>query len=231
VDFQFVYSPVIAQLIGPLLHLPFAAFVAVIRAAEILSLVLIAGPLAAPAILLDPVAAELNAANINLVLALALVLGFRWPALWALPLWTKPSMGIALLWFGVRREWRALATSLGTAGALALGSFLLAPSLWFDWINLLRDGTVQVGLWPFPYPIWVRLPIAAMLVIWGARTNRRWTVVAAAVIALPRLYFQSPAMLLGVLPLLTGIGPQVAWITRRLGRLNVQALAPVPEPD
>jgi hypothetical protein len=55
--------------------------------------------------------------------------------------------------------------------------------------------------------------------------------VAAATIALPRLYFQSPALLLGMLPLLGGIGPNVAWITRRLGRLNGQPSAPAPGPS
>jgi hypothetical protein len=219
-DFQFVYSPAAAQLAAPLLKLPFDVFVAIVRAFEIGSLVLIAGPVAAPAIVIPPVAAELNAANINLVLALVMVLGFRWPALWAIPLLTKPSMGVGLLWFVVRREWRSLAIAVGTAGAIAGLSFALAPRLWFDWVDLLRNGTAQVGLWPFPVPVIYRVPVAVAIVIWGARTNHRWAVTVAAVVALPRLYFLSPAMLVGVLPLIDGIGDRVSWFARRLGGLD-----------
>jgi hypothetical protein len=219
-DYQFVYSPAAAQILSPLLALPFDVFVAVVRAAEIGSLVLLAGPLTLPVIFLDPVAAEVNAANINLILALVMVLGFRWPALWAIPLLTKPSMGIGLVWFVVRREWRAFGLAVGTAALIGGISFVFAPSLWFDWLNLLTGGTAQVGLWPFPYPIWLRVPIAIALVGWGAPRNHRWTVVVAAFIALPRLYFLSPAMLVGVIPLVGVVGSKLAWIVRRLGRLD-----------
>ena len=34
---------------------------------------------------------------------------------------------------------------------------------------------------------------------WGARTDRPWVVVVAVTIAAPRLYFQTPAMLVGLL--------------------------------
>ena len=56
---------------------------------------------------------ELAGGNIHLLLAAAMVLGFRWPATWALVLLTKITPGIGLLWFVVRREWRQLAIALG----------------------------------------------------------------------------------------------------------------------
>ena len=44
------------------------------------------------------------------------------------------------------------------------------------------------------------LPAAVALVIWGARTARRWTVVVSSMLALPVLWFAAPAMLVGILP-------------------------------
>jgi hypothetical protein len=211
--YQFVYSPPIAAAMSPLLGLPFDAFVALIRGAEMASLVVLAGPLAGFLLIVPPVATELNAANINIVLALMMVLGFRWPVLWVLPLLTKPSMGIGLIWFLVRGEWGKLALAIIPTTLIGLVSVLVAPHLWADWIVLLTTGTPDVGLWPFPVPVIYRLPVALALVVWGARTNRRWTVIAAAFIALPRLYFLSPALLVGIIPLLRGES-WLAWLRR-----------------
>ena len=71
-------------------------------------------------------------------------------------------------------------------------------------MEFLANDTPHTGGWPFPYPLLLRLPLAVVLVAWGARTNHRWVVPAAALLALPRLYFQSPALLLAILPALHG---------------------------
>jgi hypothetical protein len=218
-DFQFGYSPVIAQLWAPLLDLPFAVFAGLLRTLEVVSLVALTGPLAGPLIFTTPVASEINAANINLPIAVIMVLGFRWPALWAFPLLTKPSMGVGLLWFVLRGEWRKAAIPIGIAGALALGSFVLDPRVWFEWLNYLRINP-QDGGWPYPYPLWARLPISIVLVIWGARTNRPWTVALASALALPRLYYQSPAILIALVPLVPWLGRLVVPWTRRIARLD-----------
>lgn len=201
---QFVYTPVAAQVLTPFLELPFATFVALLRLVGLVSLVALAGPATLPALLLPPVAAEINAANINFVMGLAIVAAFRWPALWAFPLLTKVTPGVGVLWFGVRREWRAFAIAIGTALGLVAVSFLANPSLWVQYVEFLATDTPHVAGWPFPYPLLLRLPLAAGLVIWGAKADRRWVVPAAALLALPRLYFQSPALLLAVLPVLHG---------------------------
>ena len=223
VDFQFVYPPVAAQLMAPLFTLPFDVFVGLLRLIEVASLVVLAGPIAAPLLFASPVTAEVNAANINLLLGAVMVLGFRWPALWAIPLLTKPSLGVGLIWFVVRGEWRKAAIPIAIAGVLAGGSFLLAPQLWSDWLTLLANGTAQVGEAPYPYSIWARLPIALAIVIWGARTNRPWTVVVASALALPRLYFQSPAILIALIPVLPRLGRIVVPWTYRLARLDTIA--------
>lgn len=226
-QFQFAYSPVVAQLMAPLFQWPFPMFAALLRVIEVVSLIFLTGPLAGALIFTTPVASEINAANINLLIAVIMVLGFRWPALWAVPLLTKPSMGVGLVWFLVRGEWRKLAIPIAIAGALALGSFALNQRVWFEYFTFLTSGTAQDGGWPYPYPIWARLPISLALVIWGGRTNRPWTVALASAFALPRLYYQSPAMLIALVPLVPWLGRLVVPWVRRIGQLD--SIAP-PEP-
>ncbi len=215
---QFAYTPVAAQLLTPFVQLPFATFVALIRLVDLMALVALAGPATLFALFLPPVAVEINAANINFPMGLAIVAAFRWPALWAFPLLTKVTPGVGVLWFAVRREWRPFGIAVGLTAGLAAVSFLANPSLWFDYVEFLANDTPHDGGWPFPYPILLRLPLAIVLVVWGARTNRRWVVPAAALLALPRLYFQSPALLLAVLPTLYGGWASIErWPRRRRG--------------
>ena len=150
---------------------------------------------------LPPVALELYGGNIHILLAVAIVLGFSHPWTWSFVLLTKPSAGVGLLWFVVRREWRNLGIALGSTAVLCVVAFVLMPSLWHDWITAIVDnlGTAAPAN-AVPVPLWLRLILSALLVVWGARTDRRWTVVVAAMLALPALWFGSFAMLIGVIP-------------------------------
>ena len=47
----------------------------------------------------------------------------------------------------------------------------------------------------------LRLPVALVLVAWGARTDRRWTVPVAALLALPVIWLTSLSMLAALVPL------------------------------
>jgi hypothetical protein len=59
------------------------------------------------------------------------------------------------------------------------------------------------GTWAsVPIPLLLRLPAAIALVVWGARTDRRWTVPVASMLALPALWYGGISMLLAVIPLL-----------------------------
>ena len=108
----FLYTPPFA-LFGAVLHLlPFELVVTAWRLGQSASLLLLAGPFAAFAVFTYPVASELNLGNVNLYIALAAVVGLRWPAVWSFVLITKPSCGVGLLWFVARRDWRALRTAL-----------------------------------------------------------------------------------------------------------------------
>lgn len=137
-----------------------------------------------------PVALELYHGNIDLLIAAAVALGFRYPWTWGFILLTKVTPGVGLVWFAVRREWRSLAIALGVTGVIVAVSVVVNPQLWMDWFAFLGSaesgGTVaqfQIGI-----PLWARLIGALALVIWGARTSRRWTVVVAATFGLPILW-------------------------------------------
>ncbi len=144
--------------------------------------------------------------NIEILLAGAIVLSFRWPGAWSFVLLTKVTPGIGLLWYVVRREWRNLAIALGTTVAIVAVSFALAPDLWFAWPRSIlavqgRPGALDLVL---------RIGAALLLVAWGARTDRRWVLIVAGTLALGWLDLKTTAMLAGLgafLPRLPGDGP------------------------
>ncbi|HEY8990183.1 MAG TPA: glycosyltransferase family 87 protein [Candidatus Limnocylindrales bacterium] len=202
----YVYSPAFLQLVSPLTALPWQAFMAVWTALLILAVRFLTGPRLLAAGLLFPFAAmEVAGGNVSLLLAAAIVVGFRWPAAWSIVLLTKITPGIGLLWFAVRREWRSLAIALGVTAAIALVSFVVLPGQWRAWIDVVVQNALagKSGTWAsVPIPLWIRLPFAIALVVWGARTDRRWTVPVASMLALPALWYGGLSMLLAVIPLL-----------------------------
>jgi glycosyl transferase family 87 len=193
----FLYSPPIALLMSVVQDLvPFEAFYTTVRGVEMIALALLTGPAIGLALLIPAVAIEINAANVNVLLVGAVVLGFRYPWTWAFVILTKVTPGIGLLWFAVRREWRSFWTAVGVTAAIASVSFLLAPWLWGDYLAALVAEPDES-----PFKIWWRLPIAAAVVIWGARANHRWALMLAVFLAMPRWYFLSPVILVGLFPL------------------------------
>jgi hypothetical protein len=214
------YSPAFAQALFPLNLLPWPLFVAVWTAILIAAVWLLTGP---EFFLLGLVvgAMEIAGGNVSLLLALAIVAGFRHPWTWSFAMLTKITPGVGLLWFALRREWRALGIALGATAAVAAVSYLLAPQAWHDWIDLLRANTSKGGTWAaVPVPLLVRGPIGVVLIAWGARRNQRWTVPVGAMLALPALWYGSLSMLLAVIPLTTREERARAWarLTRRTQR-------------
>jgi glycosyl transferase family 87 len=200
----YVYSPAFLQLVSPLTALPWQAFMAVWTALLIAAVRFLTGPRLLAAGLLFPFTLmEIAGGNVSLLLAVAIVVGFRWPATWALVLLTKITPGIGLLWFAVRGEWRSLVIALGATAAIGAASYLVLPSAWPRWFEVIVDNAGKGGTWAsVPIPLVIRLPAAAALVVWGARTDRRWTVPVASMLALPALWYGGISMLLAVIPLL-----------------------------
>jgi hypothetical protein len=194
----YFYSPVFTQLLGPLHALPWPVFAGLWTLALTAVLAWLGGRWFGYLLIVPFVAIELAMGNIHILLAGAIVLGFRWPAAWAFVLLTKVTPGIGLFWFIARHEWRSLAIALGVTAVLAAVSFAYAPSLWFDWIAVLRTtqaNPVRAST-PFDFiPLPARIAIAAGLVVWAARTDRRWVMPVAATLALPVVYLNGLALL------------------------------------
>ncbi len=211
------YSPAFAQLLFPLNLLPWPLFVAAWTAILLAAVWFLAGP---DYLLLGLVigAMEIAGGNVSLLLALAIVKGFRHPWTWSFVLLTKITPGVGLLWFALRREWRQLAIALGASAAIIALSYLLMPQAWRDWIDLLSANTSKAGTWAaIPIPLLVRGPIGVLLIAWGARRDQRWTVPVGAMLALPALWYGSLSMLLAVIPLTTPAERVRAW-ARLTGR-------------
>jgi hypothetical protein len=189
----YLYSPAFAQVFGLIGLLPREVFIVGWTAFIAGVAVWLARPWPAALLILSlPVSQDVVIGNIHVLMAAAIVLGFRWPGFWAFVLLTKVTPGIGLLWFAVRREWRSLFVALGITAAIVAVSFAIAPQTWVDWISVLRGngGNESGRLVP-------RLVLAAIICAWGALTDRRWTVPLAAMIALPVIWSDAFAMLLG----------------------------------
>ncbi|HEY7737086.1 MAG TPA: glycosyltransferase family 87 protein [Candidatus Limnocylindrales bacterium] len=223
----YVYSPAFLQLVTPLSALPWQAFVAVWAAIAIAVTRWLTGPRLLAAGLLFPFTAmEIAGGNIHLLLAGAIVAGFRWPGTWALVLLTKITPGIGLLWFAVRREWRALFIAGGVTAVIVAASFIVLPGAWRQWLDVILANAGRGGTWAsVPVPLWIRLPLAVALVVWGARTDRRWTVPVASMLALPALWYGGLSMLLAVIPLLQRDVRQTGSVPNRETRADVAANA------
>ena len=195
----YLYSPAFEFVVGLLRWIPFEAFVAIWRAILLALLVWMAGPFTIFDLFTVPVASEINAGNIQIMLAAVIVIGFRFPAAWAFVLLTKLTPGIGLFWFALRRRWRDLATAFGVTAVILGVSFALNPNLWFDYVALLTSSPAP-SVAPYYLPFWVRLGPALAFIAFGAWRGYRWPVVVGSTLALPVYYIISSSMLVGVLP-------------------------------
>lgn len=182
IGFFFPYAPPIALLFAPFAALPWLAFVTLWYGLLIAALTWLGRRSVLLLAAFPPVALNLSDGNIHILLAAALVLG--------------------LLWFVARREWRQLVIALGVTAAIVAVTAVALPGQWLGWLEMLRDSAGVPPPWPaLPIPLWLRLPVAAAIVWWGARRDARWTVPLGATIALPALWLGGLAMLVGCWPL------------------------------
>jgi hypothetical protein len=200
-DDAYLYSPAFLQVLTPLRLLPWPLFWALWVAGMGAILVWIVGPVIAAAVLVptafSPVFTEVWYGNIVMPMALVLALGLRYPGLWAFMLLTKVTPGIGLVWFAVRREWRSLAIALGATALIAVGSFLLAPAAWIEWVTVLRANAAAPDpiMAHLPPLVW-RLAVAATIVAVGAWFGEPRALPLAVVIALPVFWYASLSLLL-----------------------------------
>jgi hypothetical protein len=213
---SYLYSPAFALLVAPITWLPWPIFNGLWTAMNAAILWKLAGRWSFIALAFLPIPLELIAGNVHLVYAAVAVFGLRFPALWLIPLVTKVTPGIGILWFLLRREWRNLAIAIGATGALVIVSYALSPETWRTWVELLFTSGVAPAETPgffIPIPLAIRLVIATGLVAYGALTNRPWLLPLAMTVSLPILWLNGLAVLAALAPPLiyrhrTRVGPR-----------------------
>jgi hypothetical protein len=198
----FLYAPPAVLVASTFDFLPWEVFREAWRGLQVAALVVVAGPWAGPLALTPPVNDELLSGNLNLFFAVVIAAGFRWPALWAIPLLTKVTPGIGLLWFAVRRQWRELSIALASSLVIAGLTLPLVPELWIGWFKLLTTQPADPPLVPLILAFPVRLAMAAGLIMIGARFNRPWVVPVSVVYAHAHLWPGTLAILVALVPLL-----------------------------
>lgn len=200
----FTYTPIIARLFSVFGVLAWPTFLWLWTAVAIATVIWLGWRSALLVLAFPPVALEIYHGNVQLLMAAAIALGFRYPVTWSFVLLTKVTPGIGLVWFAARSEWRRLGIALGLTGALVAMSLLVDPQLWVDWLNesiLKTAGGAPLGQFSIAIPVAIRLPAAAVLVWWGGRTGRPWTVPVAATLALPILWPSGLALLAALWPI------------------------------
>jgi hypothetical protein len=212
----YLYSPAFALLIAPLTALPLPLFMATWTVLIAAVFYWLAGWRAFFIGLLAPVAMSIAIGQLDVLIAAAIVVGFRAPAAWLLPIITKVTPGIGMLWFAARGEWRSFGVALGATAAVVGASMAIDPRAWLGWIEMLlrfETPTAANGVF-LPVPLWVRLPLVALLIVWAARTDRRWALPIGVTFAMPTVWLNSPTILVAILPLipLGADAPAARWL-------------------
>ena len=198
----FRYTPPIAYLFAPLGALPWWLFLWLWTAFSAAILTWLGGRWTIVVLALPPVALELYHGNIHLLIAVAIALGFRYPWTWAFVLLSKVTPGIGVLWFAVRREWRSFAIALGATAVVVAVTLLIRPDYWAEFVRSFLSNLNEPQTFSIPPPAWIRIPLSIVLVVWGARTDRPWTVPFAATLALPILWVHGLTVALAAIPFL-----------------------------
>ncbi|HEX7951144.1 MAG TPA: glycosyltransferase 87 family protein, partial [Candidatus Limnocylindrales bacterium] len=194
------YPPVFAQLISPFTTLPWESFVLLWLVVQLGILLWLVGPRWLGLVLmLSPIQEAIWSGNLTFIYAGVAVLAIRYPAVWLIPLVSKVTPGIGILWYAVRREWRQLAIVVGLTGAVVAISLVTVPdtwAAWFDWVRANGSAAGPQGLVnAVPVPLWLRLAGAAAIVTWGALRNQPWVLVVPLWLAQPTAWWTDLVML------------------------------------
>jgi hypothetical protein len=200
--YAYVYPPVLAQVLYPLHLLPYAVVQMAWTTLCFASLWICLREWSLVALLAGFVGVFLPAnnlpgewlgaalvGNMQFPIAAAIVLGMRLPGMFAVPILTKLTVGVGVLWFAFRREWRRFATAIGVTAVVVVVSALISPGAWLEWLRFSIDNYGGPSIPPIigpPLPL--RLIAAVVLVAFAARSGRAWLVPLACGIAVPGLY-------------------------------------------
>jgi Glycosyltransferase family 87 len=209
--FAFLYPPIAAQLVAPFSLLPLPVFAWGIRVLELLCLRYVVGSwrLAGVSMILClPVVAEIEAGNINLLIAAALAAAIRDDNRWLVLAAVPKFAALAALPFALARNRRALA--FGAAGALltCAVSLLYAPDLWRAYATFLLSQPSVDDQW---YNVGRVVPFPARLLFAGAcaliAIRRPAFMPVAVALSAPVVWFNSLSVLVAIVPAMT-VDPQ-----------------------
>lgn len=203
----YLYSPLFLQISTPLRVLPWPMFYAIWTALILIAELWLVGPILLVMLLAfqSPVWADAASGNVHAFLALAIVVGLRYPVTWTFALLTKVTPGIGLIWHLVRREWGELAYAAAVSLILISISVIAQPLLWMEWIDLLHRGVAgQMGLGIIDVPLLLRAPAALVIIALAAWRGWRWLVPIGVLLSLPVIWWASLAIPLLAIPRLLG---------------------------
>ena len=135
----FRYTPAAGQAFSVFGVLPWEVFFAGYFAAMIGALVWLTGRTWLVLLAFPPIPLELYHGNIHLFMAVAIVVGFRYPMAWAFIVLTKVSPGVGALWFAFRREWRLFGIAVFSTLLIAGISYVIAPDLWRQYVSTMVE--------------------------------------------------------------------------------------------
>jgi hypothetical protein len=209
----FVYSPVAAIALKTLTWMPFQVFYALWTGVLIGTLIWLVGPAWGLVALLVPGFAgyEVMIGNISLLFAASFVLALSGrPSAWTLPLLTKVTPAVGVVWHLVRREWRGVVELIAVCLALLALSLLFLSDAWFGWFEVLRKQGPPLPDALIVIPIAVRVPLALGIVVVGSRMDWRWLIPVACWAAQPNFSLLPGAVMLLAIPRLVRDRPQSA---------------------
>ena len=184
-----MYSPVAVLAFAPFHALPYPVFFVLWTSVLALVALWLCPPMLwAPGFIL--LLGEIHQANVHILLAAAVVLSLtRSAGWWALPVLTKVAPGVGLIWHFARREWRQLGLAIAVTGVLVVVSLAYSAGMWLDWAQfLVTNVTVAPGGPSIALPLLPRLAIAAVIILFAARSDRRWLVPLAVLMAMPVIW-------------------------------------------
>ena len=202
--FAFLYPPIVGEALAPFGSLPLVVFAWGLRAVELLALRYILGSWrwsGVAFLVFPPLLAEIEAANVNLLVAAALTAlvrgDGRWIGLASLPKFT----GLAAVPYGLVRDRRGTVIGLMMVAVLVAVSVVANPGLWSTYVEFLAhmpsadDQFYNVGR---VVPSWLRLLVAGVLTVVAVR--RPVVLPLAVTLASPVLWFNSLSVLVATVP-------------------------------
>lgn len=235
--FAYHYPPPLAQVLAPItLILPAVGYAAIYRGALLLILWDLAGRQMLRMLALlafVPVAVALRIENVELFMAIAIVLGLRrWSWLFSILALLKVSPGLGIVYLALQRRWRDAISAVVVGGAIVAVSYMLAPDLWRAWLNAINGRADIIGNSIVPLPYSARaiggfvVAVAAGLI---GRRRGELLLVVGVTLANPGLSLQGFAVLAAMIPIWQA-GPDGISGRRMTAGAGTRADTPVTQP-